>query len=111
MNFIRQIERMQILNKLIKEQRTGTPNELAERLGVSRRQLYTYIDYLKDLGLDVWFSRKQNSFVYNDDEEIQLDLKIRVLGKTDVSKINGGKILKDFLPCFFYARTENKLVI
>ncbi len=110
MNFIRQIERMQILNKLIKEQRTGTPKELAERLGISRRQLYTYLDYLRDFGLDVFFSRRQNSFVYSDDKEIQVDLKIKVIGKTDLEKINGGKILNVFLPCCFYARTENNLV-
>ncbi|MFD2200588.1 HTH domain-containing protein [Shivajiella indica] len=90
MNFIRQIERMQLLNKLIREQRTGSPEELAKRLGVSRRQLYAYLEYLKDFGLDICFSRKLNSFMYCDEQEIKIDLKIQVLKPSESRRIMGG---------------------
>ena len=90
MNFIRQIERMQLLNKLIREQRTGSPEELAERLGVSRRQLYAYLEYMKDFGLDICFSRKVNSFMYGDEKEIKIDLNIQVLKASEARQIQGG---------------------
>ena len=90
MNFIRQIERMQLLNKLIREQRTGSPEELAERLGVSRRQLYAYLEYMKDFGLDICFSRKLNSFMYCDEKEMKIDLRIQVLKPSETHQIQGG---------------------
>lgn len=90
MNFIRQIERMQLLNKLIREQRTGSPEELAERLGVSRRQLYAYLEYLKDHGLGICFSRKLNSFMYCDEKEMKIDLRIQVLKQSEICQIQGG---------------------
>jgi predicted DNA-binding transcriptional regulator YafY len=90
MNFIRQIERLQILNKLIREERTGTPEELAERLGVSRRQLYTYFDLLKDFGLEVGFSRKINSFYYCEKKDLRISLNIQVLENAEMANINGG---------------------
>ncbi|MCC5931059.1 MAG: HTH domain-containing protein [Cyclobacteriaceae bacterium] len=90
MNFIRQIERLQMLNKLIREERTGTPEELADRLGVSRRQLYTYFDLLKDFGLEVGFSRKINSFYYYEKKDLKISLKIQVLESAEMANINGG---------------------
>jgi transcriptional antiterminator len=90
MNFIRQIERMQLLNKLIKEQRTGSPEDLAERLGVSRRQLYAYLEYMKDFGLEICFSRKLNSFVYCDELEMKIDLRIQVLKPSEIRQLQGG---------------------
>ena len=47
MNFIKQIERLQRLNHLIRNENTGTPEELAERLKMKRSQLYEIIDMLK----------------------------------------------------------------
>ena len=55
MNFIKQIERLQILSKLIEDQNTGSPKDLSARLGISRRQLYSLVEELKDLGLDISF--------------------------------------------------------
>jgi transcriptional antiterminator len=90
MNFIRQIERMQLLNKLIKEQRTGSPEELAERLGVSRRQLYAYLEYMKDFGLEICFSRNLNSFMFCDEQEMKIDFRIQLLKPSEKRHIQGG---------------------
>jgi transcriptional antiterminator len=94
MNFIRQIERMQLLNKLIKDQRTGSPEELSERLGISRRQLYAYLEYMKDFGLKICFSRKLNSFVYCDELEMKIDLRVQVLKSSESRQILGGWALR-----------------
>ncbi|MFN4000009.1 HTH domain-containing protein [Algoriphagus sp.] len=109
MEFIKQIERLQLLNKLVKEKRTGSPEELAERLGLSRRQLYSYLEFLKDYGMDIVYSRKTNSFIFNNGKELEIVFQFQVL-EEDVSKeINGGKILENIFPCCFFARSETKL--
>lgn len=110
MEFIKQIERLQLLNKLVREQRTGSPEELAERLGLSRRQLYCYLEFLKDYGIEIVYSRKTNSFIVNNGKEIKIDFQFQVLDEKVSREISGGKSFGNFLPCCFSARSETKLV-
>lgn len=109
MEFIKQIERLQLLNKLVREKRTGSPKELADRLGLSRRQLYAYLEFLKDYGMDIAYSRKTNSFTINNGKEIKIDFRFQVLDEKVSREISGGKNLENFLPCCFSARSEPKL--
>jgi predicted DNA-binding transcriptional regulator YafY len=109
MEFIKQIERLQQLNKLVREQRTGTPEELAERLGLSRRQLYAYLEFLRDYGVDIAYSRKTNSFIVNNGKEIKINFQFQVLDEQVSREISGGKSFENFLPCCFSARSESKL--
>lgn len=90
-DFIRQIERIQILNKLIASRRTGSPDELANRLGVSRSQLYLIIDYMKDMGLGISFSRRFNSFYYEEDSRLFIEFSLKVMSSEEVGNISGGK--------------------
>jgi len=101
---------MQMLVKLIKSRRTGSPDDLANRLGLSRRQLYVYLDYLKDYGLEICFSRIENSFVYCDHKEIVIDSSIQVLDVSEVKNIGGGKNYKLFSQCCFSAPGGHILV-
>lgn len=110
MNFVKQIERFQILSKLIQEQNTGTPEELATRLNLSRRQLYNYIEELKDLGMEIGYSRKYNSFYFDNSKKIEIHFNLEVLETEDNTKTIGGKCVK-FLPCFFSARSSTNLAV
>ena len=92
MNFIKQVERFQKLNKLISQQNTGTPSELAERLNLKRSQLYEVLDLLKIQGAPIKYSRKLKTFYYADDFNLEIDLKVKVLSGNEVRRIYGGKI-------------------
>lgn len=111
MEFIKQIERLQLLNKLVREKRTGSPEELADRLGLSRRQLYSYLEFLKDYGMDIAYSRKTNSFIVNNGKELEIVFQFQVLEEEVSREINGGKFLENIFPCCFFARSETKLVL
>jgi DNA-binding Lrp family transcriptional regulator len=93
MEFIRQIERLQLLNKLVKEQRTGKPEELAKRLGISRAKLYLLIDELRDQGIEIKFSKRSNSFVFENCEGVSVDFSLKVLESYEVRNISAGKVL------------------
>lgn len=92
MEFIRQIERFQLLNKLVKEQRTGRPDELAKRLGVSRAKLYLMLEELRDYGVEIVFSKKVNSFRYYNCRGLNLDFSMKVLDDKETILISAGKI-------------------
>lgn len=64
MQFEKYLVRMQYLQQLIEKQNTGTPKELADRLGISERMLYRYIDELKESKQPIAFCRKRKSYVF-----------------------------------------------
>ncbi len=96
MEFIKQIERLQLLNKLVREQCTGCPEELASRLGVSRAKLYLILEELRDQNVCIRFSKRINSFEYEACRGINLEFSFRVLLQEEEKSINGGKILNFF---------------
>jgi len=65
MQFEKYVSRMQYLQELIEKQGTGSPRELADRLGISERMLYRYIEELKASEKPVAFCRKRKSYFYS----------------------------------------------
>lgn len=91
MKFIEQIERIQYLDELIRKKSTGTPDELAGRLGISRSQLYNIIGYLNDIGIGINYSRGRRTFYYNTDgKNIEINFSIKIIVDDNVHKIHGG---------------------
>ncbi len=110
MKAIEQMERLQRMNDLIKAECTGTPEEFADRLRISRRQLYAEIEYFKDLGVEIGYSRSRRTFNFCNGHEIKVAYCVKVIPKENTKKINGG-FSENFVPCFFYARNEPTLAL
>lgn len=91
MKFVEQIERLQYLDELIRKKTTGSPEKLAKKIGLSRSQLYNLIGYLNDIGMDVRFSRRRNSFCYTSKKkEIKINFSIKIISKDKEHTIYGG---------------------
>lgn len=90
MNFIQTIERLQLLHRLIAQKRTGSPEKLATLLGVSRSHLYTMIEELKSLDIQILYSRKKRTFYYENEVEIEIEFRIQTLSKDELEKLNAG---------------------
>jgi len=97
MNVFRRIERIQLLNKLIAEQRTGTPDELARRLGISRSKLYLLLEELDDIGVEIHYSKRAETFYYVNCKRLSFDFSFSVIGPDESKKIGGGKKSNFFL--------------
>lgn len=52
------------LDRLIRMRLTGSPDQLAVLLGVSRRNLYSYLNDLKEMGAEIGYCRKRKTFYY-----------------------------------------------
>lgn len=52
------------LDQFIRQKGTGSPPELAQKMGISERSLYEYLKVLKDLGAPIKFSRQERSYYY-----------------------------------------------
>jgi len=67
MKFFEMYKRLQCLAEALNKGHTGIANELAKKIGISRSQLFLYIDLLKNYGITV-SCRKELSFYVNEDE-------------------------------------------
>lgn len=110
MKFKEQIERIDKINKLIQAERTGSPQELARRIGIQRSTLYEYLEYLKSLGLKISYDRTNFTFFYASNHKLELHfaMKVKELSNTDQNKISGG--FQSFLSSsIFYGSSAIKL--
>jgi hypothetical protein len=92
MFIINEIYRIKTLHRLIQMQNTGTPDELAERLHICRRQLYNILDELKELGAEISYSRNNYTFYYKNDFDINIECNIHCIKKEQEKCIFGGNI-------------------
>ena len=74
---------------------TGTADEFACKLGISRRQIYNIIENLKDMGLKIEYNRHIRSFVYAKPYEIRILFEIIELSENETKEISAGAIISE----------------
>jgi biotin operon repressor len=84
------LDRISRMQKLLELRRTGSPNEFAGRLGVSRTSLYELIDELRSRGAPILYSKSSKTFYYNKPFEISITCKLRSMDKDEEKKYSGG---------------------
>jgi len=78
MKALKQLERLKRMNELIRKGKTGTPDEFASSIGISRRQLYADLDFIKDNGVDINYSKISRTFYYTNEHELEISFQLRV---------------------------------
>lgn len=85
----KQLNRLQQMDQLIRQKRTGNATEFAQKMGVSRRQIYNWLEDLRSMGLDIEYNRYKKSFTYRKLYKINIQFEIRELSKYELSEIEG----------------------
>ena len=97
MNIQKQAERLNKANKLIQEEKTGSPKEFADKLNISRSQLYNIIDILKEYDAPVKYSKKTNSFYYSKPFDLEFRYSLTIILDKEKREIFGGSSLHPIL--------------
>jgi len=105
MKFIKQLERLQRLDNLIKNEYKGTPDDLAKNLDISRSHLYRLIETLKDYGAKIEYSRKQQFFYYKNPFIFKILIPNNIISTTEMEKIRAGFTINT-IPSFFMRRNS-----
>jgi len=101
-----EINRIQKIDKLIRLNNTGSAEEFANKLGISRRQIYNIIEDLKDMGLGIVYNRHIRSFTYTKPYQVRLLFEIVELTDDETKEINAGTvIIKNTFLCNAIAQT------
>jgi len=61
------IQRLQRIDHLIRIKGTGSPAQLAKRVGISERSIYGYLNLMKDLGAPIRFCHYRESYYYDEE--------------------------------------------
>lgn len=102
------LDRLGRIDQLIRQKRTGNAEEFAEKLNISRRQVYNWLDELKSYGLEIAYDRELRSFVYLKSYQINISFDIKELSKEEAIEIKAGvNILKKIVLCNEIAQTQN----
>jgi len=72
MEFLKRLEKIKKIDKLIQQGKTGSSADLARRLGVERITILRYIKLMKDMGAPIKYSRDIDSYIYLDDFKLDL---------------------------------------
>ena len=64
MKAIEKIMKWKRLHEMISKGCTGTPDECAQKLHISKRTLFNYIGYFRDLGAGISYNTHERSYLY-----------------------------------------------
>ena len=87
MNLLEQLSLLERLDNLINRKNTGTAQEMAERLDISRRSVFNYLEKLRYYGAEIDFCPIRKSFIYVNENKPQLP----IISKLNAKKIQGGE--------------------
>ena len=108
MKTLKQLERLRKAHKLIQNENTGTPKEFANKLYISEREIYRILEYLKEVDAIICFSRNANSYYYNADFDLLVNVSVKVMIKEEVRTIYAGStiLFKNFENCLLNKTTD-----
>jgi hypothetical protein len=79
------------LDALVRRQATGSPEHLAERLGMSRSSLFEFIAFLRDeMQAPLRYSKKLNSYIYEYVPKFYLGFEKDQLSSSQLYNTYGG---------------------
>jgi predicted DNA-binding transcriptional regulator YafY len=96
------LDRIGKMHRMVLRQNTGTPEECARRLGVSRTTLYELIDELRSRGAPIIYSKSAKTFYYSRPFDIDITCSMRPLSVNEATEFQGGEIL---IPKILFSRT------
>lgn len=85
MTILKLLQRINKANQLIVDEKTGDPAQFAQKLGVSRSQLYNILDQFKDFGAPMKYNKKDKTYFYH--KPFSLDLKYSLKAITENEEI------------------------
>ena len=75
---INTMENLVRLHKLIRLQRTGKQQDLAQEMRMSLRGIQNYLNSLRELGAKINFDKTRNTYYYENNFNIEFSIKIWV---------------------------------
>jgi len=86
MKFFDQLRLIERVDGLIRRKQTGSPKELARKLGVSTRTVHRIVADMRDMGLPIDYSSATKNYYYESDVVVHIEIS-----RVDQEKMKGGE--------------------
>lgn len=90
MQVFKYIERINLLDKLISQRKTGTPECLARRLDLSVSRLARIIEYLREMNVPIEYDRALQTYYYSVEYKLHIDVQMKPLTEVEAKYHNAG---------------------
>ena len=111
MQLFKQIERLNLLDKLISQKRTGKPESLARRLDLSVSRLARIIEYLRDAGAPIQYDRALQTYFYEFEYQIFIQVNMKPLTDGDARLYEAGSfVTQGGLPTYSFKEMIHNLI-
>ena len=90
MKLFEYLDRISRMHRMVSSRRTGTPEEFADSLGVSRTSLYEMIDELRSRGAPILYSKSSRTFFYSEPFDVNVSCSFRSLSEPEKKHVTGG---------------------
>ncbi|SFF56762.1 HTH domain-containing protein [Thermoflexibacter ruber] len=88
------LERISRIDQLMRLKKTGSAEQLASKLGISRSTLFETLNLMKDYGAEIAYCPHRQTYYYTQDGYFEIGFKPKnKLSKDDMEKISGGNCL------------------
>jgi predicted DNA-binding transcriptional regulator YafY len=101
------LDRISMMHKLVTRQKTGTPEEFARQMNISRTTLYELIDELRSRGVPIAYSKSAKTFFYRQPYDIAVTCSLRPLTLNEEKENSGG--IKIFSKILFFRTLHSDL--
>lgn len=89
MPLIKYINRLERIHSLISKKSTGTPEQLAEKLGMSRSMTLNYLAEMKSLGAPIAYDQFLESYYYTENVKFIPGFK-RDMSDSEMNQLKAG---------------------
>lgn len=79
-----------LMVNLIASQKTGSPHDFAQRLGISRSNLYQLIEEFNDMGVEIEYNRAILSFFFAKEKVVKVQTPVVIIDHEEQQAIKGG---------------------
>jgi|GEM_PF-360256 len=110
MGILKYIDRLKHMDRLIRTKSTGTPQEFADKVGVSRSTLMEHLAEMKELGARITFCTYRRCYQYEDETCLQIGFSNNLLSKKEEESTYGGqRLFQEIYPVRIYRTTQSYL--
>lgn len=88
MNIFSDLYILQRIDHLIRTRATGSPCQMASRMGISERNLYRLMSNLRDQGFPIAFDKQADTYYYSESVKIEFSI---LVGREKLIAIRGGE--------------------
>jgi biotin operon repressor len=106
MKIFEYLDRIILMHKLLSRRITGTPEEFAHKVGISRTRLYEIIDELRLRGAPITYSKSAKTFFYLQPFDIDVTCSMKLLSCNEEKENYGGDNKGAEVLSFWFGKVE-----